>query len=108
VARLGGLDVVVSNAGYGLFGAAEERTDEQIDHQIATNLRRSIQVTRAALPHLRASGGGRILQLSVAGQSTNPGASLYHATKWGIEGFTEALAAEVAAFGIGVTNIEPG
>jgi len=106
---LGGLDVVVNNARYGLFGAAEELTDEQIDHVIATNLRGSIQVARAALPHLRAAGGGRILQLSsVAGQTANPGAALYPATKWGIEGFSEALAAEVAPFGIGVTIVEPG
>jgi NAD(P)-dependent dehydrogenase (short-subunit alcohol dehydrogenase family) len=84
VGWLGGLDVVVNNAGYGLFGAAEELTDEQIDHEIATNLRGSIQVARASLRFLRESGGGRILQLSsVAGQSANPGASLYHATKWG-------------------------
>jgi NAD(P)-dependent dehydrogenase (short-subunit alcohol dehydrogenase family) len=109
VTWLGGLDVLVNNAGYGLFGAAEELGDEQIDHQIATNLRGAIQVVRAALPHLRENGGGRILQLSsVAGQSANPAASLYHATKWGIEGFSEALAAEVAAFGIGVTIVEPG
>lgn len=109
VAWLGGLDVVVSSAGYGLFGAAEEVTDEQIDHEIATNLRGSIQVARAAVPHLRASGGGRILQLStVGGQSAGAGASLYNATKWGIEGFAEALAEEVAAFGIGVTIVEPG
>ncbi len=106
---LEGLDVVVNNAGYGLFGAAEELTDEQIDHQIATNLRGSIQVARAALSHLRASGGGRILQVSsVAGQTANPGASLYHATKWGIEGFADALADEVAPFDIGVTIVEPG
>ena len=106
---LGGLDVVVNNAGYGLFGAAEEVSDAQIDDQIATNLRGSIQVARAAVPHLRAGGGGRIVQLSsVAGQTAGAGASLYHATKWGIEGFAEALAAEVAGFGIGVTIVEPG
>jgi NAD(P)-dependent dehydrogenase (short-subunit alcohol dehydrogenase family) len=108
-ARFGRLDVVVSNAGYGLFGAAEEPTDEQVRHQIDTNLVGSIQLIRAALPHLRAAGGGRILQLSsLAGQAAWPGGSLYHATKWGIEGFTEALAAEVAPFGIGVTIVEPG
>ena len=58
-ARLGRIDVIVSNAGYGLFGAAEELSDEQIDHIIATNLVGSIQLVRAALPHLRAQGGGR-------------------------------------------------
>ena len=106
---LGRVDVVVSNAGYGLFGAAEELTDDQIDHVIATNLTGSIQVIRAALPHLRAQGGGRIIQLSTyGGQAAFPGGSLYHATKWGIEGFAEAVRQEVAPFGIGVTIVEPG
>ena len=106
---LGRVDVVVSNAGYGLFGAAEELTDDQIDHVIATNLTGSIQVIRAALPHLRAQGGGRIVQLSTyGGQAAFPGGSLYHATKWGIEGFAEAVRQEVAPFGIGVTIVEPG
>jgi NAD(P)-dependent dehydrogenase (short-subunit alcohol dehydrogenase family) len=108
-ADLGRIDVVVSNAGYGLMGAAEEMTDEQVEHQIATNLTGSIRLIRAALPHLRAQGGGRILQLSsVGGQAAWPGGSLYHATKWGVEGFAEALAGEVAPFGIGVTIVEPG
>ncbi|QUQ67018.1 SDR family oxidoreductase [Kutzneria sp. CA-103260] len=107
--ELGRVDVVVNNAGYGLFGAAEEVTDEQIDHILATNLVGSIQVTRAALPHLRAQGGGRIIQISTyGGQATNPGASLYHASKWGIEGFMESVGKEVAPFGIEVTIVEPG
>ena len=105
----GRLDVVVSNAGYGLFGAAEELTDNQVRHQLDTNLLGSVQLIRAALPHLRAAGGGRVLQLSSsAGQAAWPGSSLYNASKWGIEGFCEALAAEVAPFGIGVTIVEPG
>jgi NAD(P)-dependent dehydrogenase (short-subunit alcohol dehydrogenase family) len=108
-AELGRIDVVVSNAGYGLFGAAEELTDDQIDHIIATNLTGSIQVIRAALPHLRAQGGGRVIQISTyGGQAAFPGGSMYHATKWGIEGFAEAVAQEVAPFGIGVTIVEPG
>ncbi|HLM88043.1 MAG TPA: SDR family NAD(P)-dependent oxidoreductase [Streptosporangiaceae bacterium] len=61
---LGRIDVVVSNAGYGLFGAAEELSDEQVSHIIATNLTGSIQLIRASLPHLRAQGGGRIIQIS--------------------------------------------
>ncbi|NWE77378.1 SDR family oxidoreductase [Pseudomonas yamanorum] len=106
---LGTVDVVVSNAGYGLFGAAEEMTDEQIDHQLGTNLVGSIQLLRAVLPHLRAQGGGRILQLStMGGQAVFPGGSLYHASKWGIEGFVDALGEEVACFNIGCTLIEPG
>ncbi len=108
-AALGRIDVVVSNAGYGLFGAAEEVSDEQISHQIATNLVGSIQVIRAALPPLRAQGGGRVLQIaSEGGQVAYPNFSLYHATKWGIEGFVEAVAQEIAPFGIEFTIVEPG
>lgn len=106
---MGRIDVVVSNAGYGLMGAAEELTDDQIRHQLDTNLLGSIQLVRAALPHLRQQGGGRILQLSsMGGQVAFPGGSLYHATKWGIEGFIEAVAQEVAVFGIGCTIVQPG
>ena len=108
-AELGRIDVVVSNAGYGLFGAAEEVTDAQVRHQIDTNLVGSIAVIRACLSHLRAQGGGRVLQLSSeGGQITYPSFSLYHATKWGIEGFVEAVAKEVAPFGIAFTLVEPG
>ncbi|AHF87484.1 hypothetical protein RLEG3_04345 (plasmid) [Rhizobium leguminosarum bv. trifolii WSM1689] len=95
---MGRVDVVVSNAGYGLFGAAEEVSDEQIRHQIDTNLIGSIQVIRAALPHMRARRGGRILQVSSeGGLIAYPNFSLYHATKWGIEGFIEAVSQEVAS-----------
>jgi len=108
-AELGRIDVVVNNAGYGLFGAAEEVSDDQIRHQIDTNVIGSIQVIRAALPHLRAQGGGRILQVSSeGGQMTYPNFSLYHTTKWAIEGFVDAVAQEVAPFGIELTLIEPG
>jgi NAD(P)-dependent dehydrogenase (short-subunit alcohol dehydrogenase family) len=107
--RMGRIDVVVSNAAYGLFGAAEELADAQIDHQIATNLTGSIQLIRAALPHLRRQGGGRIVQVSSeGGQIAYPNFSLYHATKWGIEGFIEAVAQEVAPFGIDFLIVEPG
>jgi NAD(P)-dependent dehydrogenase (short-subunit alcohol dehydrogenase family) len=108
-AALGHIDVIVVNAGYGLFGAVEELTDAQIEHQLDTNLLGSIRTVRAALPRLRAQGGGRIVQLSsIAGLTAGPGASIYHASKWGVEGFAEALVAEVAPFGIGVTIVEPG
>ena len=108
-AALGRIDAVISNAGYGLFGAAEELTDQQVDHMIATNLTGAIQLIRSALPHLRAQGGGRIIQISsYGGQVAFPGNSMYHATKWGIEGFAESVAQEVASFGIGVTIVEPG
>src|SRR5260370_26834843 len=108
-AELGRIDVIVSNAGYGLFGAAEELTDEQITRIIATNLVAPIQLIRAALPYLRAQGGGRTIQISsYGGQVAFAANSLYHATKWGIEGFVESVAQEVAPSGIGITIIEPG
>ena len=106
---LGTIDVVVNNAGYGVFAAVEEATEEQIERVIDTNLLGSIHVIRAALPHLRAQGHGRILQVSSAGgQTTYPNFSYYHASKWGIEGFCETIAQEVAPLGIGVTIVEPG
>ena len=105
----GRVDVVVSNAGYGLVGAAEEVTDAQIERQVATNLVGSIQFIRAVLPYLREQGGGRILQVSSeGGQIAYPNFSLYHATKWGIEGFVESVAKEVAPFGIDFVIVEPG
>ena len=108
-AELGRIDVVVSNAAYGLFGAAEELSDAQIERQLDTNLLGSIQLIRAVLPHLRAQGGGRVIQVSSeGGQMAYPNFSLYHATKWGIEGFVESVAQEVAPFGIEFTLAEPG
>jgi NAD(P)-dependent dehydrogenase (short-subunit alcohol dehydrogenase family) len=108
-ADLGRIDVVVSNAGYGLFAAVEEPTDEQVRHQLETNVLGSMAVFRAALPHLRAQGGGRILQVSSAGgQTTYPNFGYYHASKWGIEGFADTVAQEVAPLGIGVTIVELG
>ncbi|MCM1546519.1 MAG: SDR family oxidoreductase [Clostridiales bacterium] len=108
-AKYGKIDVVISNAGYGLFGAAEELSDEQIDHIIATNLTGSIQLIKSSLPHMRRQGGGRIIQISsYGGQVAYPSNSMYHATKFGIEGFCESVAQEVAKFGIGVTIVEPG
>ncbi|ADI78140.1 3-oxoacyl-ACP reductase (plasmid) [Pantoea vagans C9-1] len=108
-AQAGRIDIVVSNAAYGLFGAAEELSDTQIERQIATNLTGSIQFIRAAIPFLRQQGGGRIVQVSSeGGQIAYPNFSLYHATKWGIEGFVEAVRQEVAAFGIDFLLVEPG
>ena len=108
-AKHGRIDVYVSNAGSGLFGAAEELSLEEIDRILNTNLRGSIAFIRAAIPHLRKQGGGRIIQISsYGGQVAYPGNSLYHATKFGIEGFCESVAQEVAPFGIDVTIVEPG
>ena len=105
----GHVDVVVSNAGYGLFGAAEELSDDEVARIIATNLTGPITLIRAAIPRLREQGGGRIIQISsYGGTVAYPGNSLYHATKWGIEGFCESVAQEVGGFGIGMTIVEPG
>lgn len=107
--NFGTIDVVVSNAGYGLFGAGEEVSDAQLERQIATNLIGSIQLIRACLGHLRRQGGGRIVQISSeGGQIAYPNFSVYHATKWGIEGFVESVAQEVTPFGIDFLIVEPG
>ena len=107
--HFGRIDVIVNNAGYAIIGAAEEFTDEQLHHQLNTNLLGSIQVVRAALPHLRKQNGGRIVQMSsVGGQIAFPGMSIYHVSKWGIEGFFEAITEELAPFHIQTTIVEPG
>lgn len=109
IGALGRIDVAISNAGYGLFGAVEEATGEQVERQIHTNLTGPIHLARVLLPHLRAQGEGRIIQISsIGGQCTSPGTAVYNATKWGVEGFFESLASEVKGFGIGVTIVEPG
>lgn len=101
--------MIVSNAGYGLFGAAEELSDEEIDDIIATNLTGSIDFIRAFLPIMRKKQHGRIIQISsYGGEVAFAGNSLYHATKWGIEGFCDSLSQEMAPFNIGVTIVEPG
>lgn len=105
---LGTIDVIVNNAGYGVFASVEEATYEQIRRVIDTNLLGSIHVIRAALPHLRGQRHGRILQISIAGgQTTYPSFGYYHASKWGIEGFCETVAREIAPFGIGLKSSNP-
>jgi NAD(P)-dependent dehydrogenase (short-subunit alcohol dehydrogenase family) len=107
--HFGALDIVVNNAGYGHFGMLEEVTEDEARDQIETNLFGALWVTQAALPFLRAQGGGRLLQVSsVGGVSAFPSLGIYHASKWAVEGFSEALAKEVGGFGIRVTLIEPG
>ena len=108
VDHFGRIDVVVNNAGYGLFGMVEEVTEQQARDQVEVNLFGPLWVTQAALPHLRAQGGGHIIQVSsIAGVFSLPGLGLYHASKFGLEGFTGSLAAEVKDFGIKVTMVEP-
>lgn len=108
-AALGRIDVVISNAGYGTLGAAEAATETQVRALIDTNLIGSISVIQAALPHLRRQGGGHVVQVSSeGGQIAYPGFSLYHASKWAIEGYVEAVRQEVAGFGIQFTLAEPG
>jgi NAD(P)-dependent dehydrogenase (short-subunit alcohol dehydrogenase family) len=106
--RFGRLDVVVNNAGYGLFGTIEEVSETEARAQIETNLFGALWVTQAALPIMRAQGSGHIIQVSsIGGVNAFPTIGLYHASKWGLEGFSQALAAEVAGFGIKVTIVEP-
>jgi NAD(P)-dependent dehydrogenase (short-subunit alcohol dehydrogenase family) len=107
--RFGRLDVVVNNAGYGHFGMVEELTEAEARAQLETNLFGALWVTQAALPFLREQGSGHILQVSsIGGISAFPLVGIYHASKWGLEGLSQALAQEVAPFGIKVTLIEPG
>lgn len=103
------IDVVVSNAGYGVSGTAEDLSDEQVEAVIATNLTGSIQLARRVVPHLREQGGGVLIQLSsMGGHISFPGFAIYHATKWGIEGYFDSLAQEIAPFGIDTVLVEPG
>ncbi|MBK9739534.1 MAG: SDR family oxidoreductase [Actinobacteria bacterium] len=105
---LGSLDVVVNNAGYGLFGMVEEVSEEQARAQLETNVFGALWVTQAALPYLREQGSGHILQVSsIGGVHAFPGLGLYHASKWALEGFSQSLAQEMRPFGIHVTLIEP-
>ncbi len=107
--HFGRLDIVVNNAGYGQFGMVEELSEQEARDQIETNLFGALWVTQAALPLLREQGSGHFLQVSsIGGISAFPGIGMYHASKWALEGISQALAAEVKDFGIHVTLIEPG
>ncbi|HXF32481.1 MAG TPA: SDR family oxidoreductase [Solirubrobacterales bacterium] len=106
--KFGRLDVVVNNAGYGLFGTIEEVSPEQARDQIETNLFGALWVTKAALPILREQGSGHLIQVSsIGGVTAFPGIGLYHASKWALEAFSQSLSLEVADFGIHVTLVEP-
>jgi len=105
----GSLDVVINNAGYGLFGTVEEITEQQLRDQLETNLFGVFHVTQAVLPILREQGSGHIIQIStIGGIAAFPSLGGYHASKWALEGLTESLSQEVAGFGIKVTLVEPG
>ncbi|MGA1837771.1 SDR family oxidoreductase [Herbiconiux sp. 11R-BC] len=105
----GRLDVVVNNAGYGHFGFIEEITEAEARAQLETNVFGALWITQAALPFLREQGSGHIIQVSsIGGISAFPLVGIYHASKWALEGFSQALAQEVAGFGVKVTLVEPG
>lgn len=109
LARFGAIDVVVNNAGFDLFGPFEEATEASLRDQIETNLIGPILMIRGILPHFRARRAGMVINVtSLAAFSGPPFNSYYAATKWGIEGLTESLAAELATFGIHFKLVEPG
>jgi NAD(P)-dependent dehydrogenase (short-subunit alcohol dehydrogenase family) len=106
--HFGRLDVVINNAGYGLFGAIEETSEQEARAQLEANVFGLLWVTQAALPIMRAQGKGHIIQLSsVLGIATAPVLGLYNASKFAVEGLSETLATEVKGFGINVTLVEP-
>lgn len=109
LAAFGRIDVLVNNAGYGLMGAVEEVSDQQIRDQFETNFFGLLNVIRAVIPTFKKQGSGHILNLSSAGgRITLPTLGLYHASKFAVEGLSETLAQELKPFGVKVTIIEPG
>ena len=107
-AHFGTIDVVINNAGYGLFGTIEETSEQEARDQIETNVFGLLWVTQAALPIMREQGHGHIIQVSsVLGIATLPVLGIYNASKFAVEGLTETLASEVKGFGIKVTLVEP-
>ncbi|WP_374950719.1 oxidoreductase [Mucilaginibacter sp.] len=109
VDHFGRIDILVNNAGFGITGAVEAFSDEQVRSQLETNLYAPIEITRAVLPYMRRQRSGHILQISsMGGRVGSGGVSVYQAAKFGLSGFSEGLAIEVADFGIKVTCVEPG
>lgn len=107
--HFGRLDIVVNNAGYGHFGFVEELSERDARDQLETNVFGALWITQAALPYLREQRSGHIVQVSsIGGITAFPLVGIYHASKWALEGFSQALALEVAPFGVHVTLIEPG
>jgi NAD(P)-dependent dehydrogenase (short-subunit alcohol dehydrogenase family) len=106
---MGGVDVVFNNAGYGMAGPLEGLTDEQMVRMVDTNMMGAIRTTKAFLPYFREKGGGLFINTtSIGGLITVPFNSLYHATKWALEGWSESMAFELKQFGIGLKIVEPG
>ncbi|HEX7632188.1 MAG TPA: oxidoreductase [Lacunisphaera sp.] len=109
ITQFGRIDVLVNNAGYGLLGAVEEVSDAEARAQLETNVFGALAVTRTVLPHMRRQKAGHILQISsIGGYNGTPGAGIYNASKFALEGFSEALAKEAGPLGIRVTLVEPG
>lgn len=107
--HFGGIDVLINNAGYGLLGAFEQTQKTQIEHQFSTNVFGVFEMCRAVLPVMRKKRSGHIFNISsIAGVNAMAGASVYSASKFAVSGFSEALAQEVAGFGIKVTAVQPG
>lgn len=105
----GKIDIVFNNAGYGLMGALEATAADKVIGQVNTNLMGPIRIIKAFIPHFRANNGGIfITTTSIGGLLSFPYSSVYHATKWGLEGFSESLAFELAPFNIQVKTIAPG
>jgi len=108
VARFGGIDVLVNNAGFGLFGPLEGTTAEQVELQLRTNVLGAVAVIRHVMPVMRGAGGGCIVNVSsIAGRTASPFASLYHASKFALEGLSESLRFEASLHGIRVKLVEP-
>ncbi|WP_066586560.1 oxidoreductase [Sphingomonas pruni] len=109
IAEFGALDVLINNAGYGDIGSVEDTSLASYRRQIETNLFGTIIMTKAVIPHMRERRQGHIVQFSsVGGRRGAPGRSAYSAAKWGVEGFSEVLAGEMALIGVRVTIVEPG
>ncbi len=109
IADFGKVDVLVNNAGYGVDGVFEAMADDVIERQFNTNVFGLMRTTRAIIPHMRQQGGGTIIQIaSMGGRLAFPLFSIYHGTKWAVEGFTESLHYELKPFGISLKLIEPG
>ena len=108
-ARAGAIDVTVNNAGYGLLGALEKATDAEARRLFEVDVFAPFRIIRAALPHLRAQASGHIINItSIAGRAPGPGAALYSAAKYALEGLSASLAQEVRPFGVKVTAVAPG